>query len=140
MSTKEMREALREAGVDVPRSNADVEAAYMEHCSGNADPDVPPTNSKGAGGNVYTYIGGGESSPERIDFMGRQRFTRGKATEVTDPVVLAKVKVNPCFVNGEVPDDVIFDMDEKASQKAEEQRKADKETNQAAERANKKHK
>lgn len=75
---------------------------------------------------VFTYIGGGEDSPRIIEFMGgRQRFVRGQATEVTDPIVLAKVVNNPCFISGEIAVDQLHQYDEHAKAQADDQRKKD---------------
>lgn len=88
--------------------------------------EATKTKSKGR---VYTYVGGGEASPNVINFMGRQQFTRGKAAEVTDPQVLAKVAGNPTFVEGEVELEELHDYDAKAAEEANEQRAKDKQTN-----------
>lgn len=81
---------------------------------------------------IYTYVGGGEDSPRVIEFMqGKQRFVRGKATEVTDPEVLAKLKNHPCFVEGEVDMEELHEYDEKATAEANAQRKRDARTNAA---------
>lgn len=76
---------------------------------------------------IYTYIGGGASSPRVIDFMGMQRFVRGEATEVTNPVVLAKLKNHPTFVEGEVDQETLHAMDEEgdAAEKAQQKRNAE---------------
>lgn len=80
---------------------------------------------------VYTYIGRGEDSPLVIDFMGKQRFVRGKAAEVTNPDVLAKIARHPCFVEGTVEADILHDSDEAARKEAELQRKKDRDLNAA---------
>lgn len=80
---------------------------------------------------VFTYIGGGEDSPRVIEFMGRQKFVRGKATEVSDPIVLAKIANNPTFIEGEVDEESIHEIDEEARDKAEAQRKIDMKVNKA---------
>jgi hypothetical protein len=74
-----------------------------------------------AKGDVYTYIGGGADSPRKINFMGRQVFVRGKATEVKDPEVLKKVKNNPSFTQDKVDEEFLHDMDEKAAEAEAEQ-------------------
>lgn len=72
---------------------------------------------------TYTYIGGGETSPHRIHFMGKQHFIRGKETAVTNPEVLAKVKNNPAFVEGGIELEELDDADNEAADAADEQRK-----------------
>lgn len=76
--------------------------------------------------NVFTYIGGGEDSPQVINFMGRQKFVRGRSVTVTDPIVLSKIKNNPTFVAGSVDSDELFEMDEAAQQRALKIREEDK--------------
>ena len=85
-----------------------------------------PAKKAKDGENVFTYVGGGEDSPRRIKFMGLQTFIRGEATEVTNEIVLAKVKVNPCFVEGEVDIEDLADADEDAAAAANAQRAEDK--------------
>lgn len=109
MAKKPVKEIMEET----PESEVDVEA--------------PKSKSKGVV--IYTYVGGGESSPNVIQFMGIQKFVRGKATEVTDPVVLAKLKGHPTFVEGEVEMEDLHEYDETAKTEADAQRKKDIETN-----------
>lgn len=78
------------------------------------------------GTKVFTYVGGGEDSPRKIKFMGRQTFIRGEATEVSDPILLAKIEVNPSFVEGEVDPESLHDADEAAAEKAAAQKAEDK--------------
>lgn len=78
------------------------------------------------GGEVFTYVGRGETPPVKTNFMGRQTFVRGRATVVTDPVVLAKIKINPCFVAGEVDIEELHEADEQARKEADAQRAEDK--------------
>lgn len=92
------------------------------------DEPVKPSPVKS---NMYTYIGGGESSPAVIEFMGVQRFVRGQPTEVTSAVVLAKLANNPCFVEGEVSQVEIHEYDEKARVEADKQRSKDASLNKA---------
>lgn len=77
-------------------------------------------------GEVFTYVGRGETPPVKTNFMGRQTFVRGRATVVTDPVVLAKIKINPCFVAGEVDMEELHEADEQARKEADAQRAEDK--------------
>ncbi len=80
---------------------------------------------------IYTYVGRGESPPHFTNFMGLQNFTRGVATEVTNPTVLAKVAINPCFVEGAVDMDDLHNHDEAAKQEADKRRAADLKANAA---------
>lgn len=91
-------------------------------------------------GKVYTYVGGGEDSPRVINFMGRQKFVRGQATEVTDPLVLDKLKNHPTFAEGEVDQEDLHEYDEKAKEEADAQREQDKITQAAAKKKNNKFK
>lgn len=80
---------------------------------------------KKAEGELYTYVGAGEAPPRRIHFMGKQVFTRGVATAVSNPDVLAKLPGHPCFVKGEVSMDDLHDADEEANKDADKQRQKD---------------
>ena len=53
----------------------------------------------------FTYVGDGNQSPAEIHFMGREKFKLNVAKEVTDEELIAKLKGNPCFVEGEVEQD-----------------------------------
>lgn len=77
-------------------------------------------------GKVFTYVGGGEDSPRVINFMGRQKFVRGQATEVTDPKLLAKIVGCPTFVEGEVDPEDLHNYDEEEKLAADKKRKEDK--------------
>lgn len=87
--------------------------------------------------NMYTYVGSGDTPPPVTNFLGRQKFVRGKLTEVTDPIVLSKIKNHACFRKGEVNPDELFERDEQARAFYEEVMKRDRETNA---RFHKKHK
>lgn len=82
-------------------------------------------------GKVYTYVGGGEDSPRTINFMGQQKFIRGKATEVTHLDLLAKLENHPTFVEGEVDQDQLEESDSEAKAEADEQRAKDIKLNAA---------
>ena len=43
------------------------------------------------------YIGDGNESPEKINFMGRVKFNLGQTVNVTDEIALAKLEGNKCF-------------------------------------------
>lgn len=75
--------------------------------------------------NVYTYVGKGESSPQRIKFMGKQEFVRGRPTKVVDPVLLAKIKGNPTFIAGAAPQELLQDIEDEGLALAEKNRKVD---------------
>jgi len=134
MDVKTMREKLSEFMDTVPRSNDDVIKVYSEKF-GEVE-SVP--SLKVVGKNIYTYIGKGEESPHLIKFMGIQVFTRGKPVEVKNEQVLAKISGNPCFVKGEVTQEVLYENDEKAKEKADLQRDEDTKTQIAVERLNRK--
>lgn len=91
------------------------------------------------GDNVFTYIGGGESSPRVIHFMGLQKFVRGRPTEVTNPLVLAKLSkgTHPTIIKGTLDDEEeLHEMDEEATKAADKQRAEDKETQRIAAKEN----
>lgn len=134
MNTKEMRAKLREAGKRVPRSNEELIEVFNEAFgSDNTQfglPEKKPEETtapvlKLASNNVFTYIGAGDTPPHMIDFMGLQKFIRGQATPVDNPVVIQKILNHPCFVRGEVDKDVMFENDEAEKKKAEIQRDKD---------------
>ena len=81
--------------------------------------------------NIYTYVGGGESSPIKIKFMGKQEFIRGRATEVTDPIILAKIINNHCFIKGEVKPEALEELQDVGIEIANKNRKADKAADEA---------
>lgn len=80
---------------------------------------------------VFTYVGQGEDPPRKINFMGRQEFVRGRATEVVDELVLDRISKNPCFVEGEVDMEDLHKQDEAAALKADARRKEDAHVNMA---------
>lgn len=82
-------------------------------------------------GKLFTYIGAGEDPPRKINFMGIQEFVRGKAVEVSDKLVLSKLKAHPCFVEGEVEMEKLHTQDEEAVSKADQRRKEDMKVNAA---------
>lgn len=102
-------------------TKADVQKA-IELCK---DDELEEAN-KVAEGEVFTYVGGGEDSPRVINFMGMQQFVRGRATAVTNPVVLSKIRNNPTFVEGEVDEEELYAYDEKAKAEADAQRAEDR--------------
>jgi len=111
MDVKEMREKLKPLGT-VPRSNKDVVTLYNETFNQSERPMVEVAPKCNPPDNTYTYIGGGFSAPQIINFMGLQVFAKGKPTKVTHPDILAKINGNPCFRKGAVDEEVIFQMDE----------------------------
>lgn len=90
--------------------------------------DLVETEGDETAGNskTYTYIGGGEASPNVINFMGQQKFVRGQAVEVSNPELLNKLENHPCFVAGEMSLEEIHNRDTEAAEKAEAQRAEDK--------------
>lgn len=92
------------------------------------EPKAPAKAAAGKpAGPIYTYVGAGEDSPRVINFMGKQKFVRGQATEVTDPEVLGKIANCPTFISGEVDPETLHEYDEKARGDADAQRAADRE-------------
>lgn len=137
MNHKDMREKLKGVVESIPRSNEDMVKLYNETFPDD-QVEVTPTVSEVIKNNVYTYIGQGDKPPHMIKFMGKQVFVRGDPVEVTDPEVLAKVKINPCFTNDKVDKEKLYEQDEIEAQKVEEQRNKDIETQLWADRNNKK--
>lgn len=95
-----------------------------------ADEAAPETKKKGPKAREFTYIGAGEGSPYVINFMGKQRFTRGKLTEVTDPEVLAKLDNGiHTFVEGQADAETLHQIDEEAKLSGDAKRIAEVEAN-----------
>jgi len=76
--------------------------------------ETPAVETPAVEGEVYTYVGAGDGSPYVINFMGQQEFTRGKATVVTNPALLAKLPGASTFVKGEVEPTVLHEIDQTA--------------------------
>lgn len=123
MDVKDMREKLADVVEVVPRSNEDVEALFLEKF-----PEAKDT---------YTYIGQGDTPPNIIKFMGIQVFSRGKATQVSDPRVLKKISNNPCFIKGEVSSEELYENDEVARKRVDKQREEDVKVQIEVDRQNK---
>lgn len=97
-----------------------------EETSEEEEEETPAPKKKAkVSGTVYTYVGKGESSPQRINFIGRQEFVRGRAVEVTDELVLAKIENNPTFIKGEADAELIQAIDDEGHAVAEANRKID---------------
>lgn len=77
-------------------------------------------------GTVFTYVGKGETSPQRINFMGKQEFIRGRPVTVTDPKLIAKLKGNPTFIIGKANPELLQEIEDEGMAVAEANRKADK--------------
>lgn len=157
MEIKKMRQVLRDAEQPVPRSNADVMPAYYDYLnslkgedaepqesnviegSAHVDAEVPAVSPvvKLVADNIYTYIGSGDEPPHMINFMGLQKFIRGQAVEVTNPVVIGKIGSHRCFVKGKIDQEKLFENDEKEKIRADEQRKTDQQTQAMIDRVNK---
>jgi hypothetical protein len=158
MKTADMRQALRDKGIPVRRSNEDVQADYNEmkkketeeqqgiekltegqvkllsEAKKELDAEIPPIRL--ASTNEWTYIGAGDEPPHMINFMGMQKFVRGQATSVSNPLVIEKIKSHRCFVKGSVDPEVLFTNDEKAKKEVELKREEDVKIQIMAERAN----
>lgn len=148
MDVKKMREELATVVDTVPRKNEDVIAMYNEkfktidsHDEISNAADVSLGNviaMQKPSDNTYTYVGAGEEPPHQIKFMDIQVFTRGQATEVTNPAVLAKIKTNRSFVKGSVDADTMYEADQKAKKEADLQREEDVKVQIEAEREQRK--
>jgi len=131
MNTIKMRERLKDVVKVVPRSNEDMKALYAE----KFPPPVPPKLVEVPRESfTYTYVGGGESPCPSVNFMGIQLFTRGIATQVSDPVILSKIDGNSSFVKGEADPEEMQRNVEEAKKRADAQRAKDAETQRWAER------
>lgn len=80
-------------------------------------------------GTVFTYVGKGESSPRRINFMSKQEFVIGRSVKVTDKELIRKLKGNPTFVVGKADPDLIQQIEDEGAELADENRKIDKKMN-----------
>lgn len=82
-----------------------------------AEANAPVANPKD--GEIFTYVGGGTDSPQITHINGtdefKQKFIRGQAVAVKDPMVLKRIRNNPTFRPGEVSQEEIFKMDESAA-------------------------
>jgi len=164
MDIKQMRKALRKAGVDEPGKNADVMPAYYEMLKKNepvpdnetvegpvkeefSDPasNVIEDTIEVAGSspvielvstNLWTYVGSGDEPPYMINFMGMQKFVRGQATKVR-PEVVEKIKNHICFVKGSVDMDAMFKNDEKEKELVNKKREVDIQIQARIDRVNK---
>lgn len=92
----------------------------------SVEPEQDESNSVVYGDDTYTYVGAGADSPRVINFMGRVKFVRGQPTEVTDPIVLAKIENNQCFVKGTVSDEELYEMDKAGKEHADNILKRDR--------------
>lgn len=101
--------------------------------------DKAATKADKAAVETYTYVGAGADIPEVCDFMGLQRFIRFEETEVSNPVVLAKLKNHPCFVKGAAEKAVVRERDEIERGRVAKQKREDAELNDAANKRNKKY-
>lgn len=138
---KVMRQKLKDKGLSVPRANKDAQRLYEKTFASEyiaeapTDSPISPVVEKPEltlHQNIWTYIGKGDEPPHMINFMGMQKFIRGAATEVSNPLVIAKLKTNPCFVEGEYDSDLMFENDVLEKKKADAQRARDLVTNQKA--------
>jgi len=150
MKTTEMRKFLKDKGIKVPQKNTHLIELYEEVTfdpkkAKPEDTKLENTTSKEliledavlektnvvelVSDNVYTYVGAGASSPQLINFMGKQKFMRGEATEVNDLEIRRKIETCPTFVKGSVDKDFLFKIDEGEQKKEAEQLAIDKITN-----------
>lgn len=95
-----------------------------------ADETAVETKKKGPKAREFTYIGAGEGSPYVINLMGKQRFTRGKLTEVTDPEILAKLDGGmSTFVEGSADAEILHQIDTEAKELGDAKRISEVEAN-----------
>jgi len=85
----------------------------------NGEDDVVEGENINEEASVFTYVGAGEDSPRKINFMGKQTFVRGEATEVFDQNLIDKLIGNPTFVEGEADADTIAQIEEDAKEEAD---------------------
>lgn len=86
---------------------------------------------------IFTYKGIGAESPQIIKFMDAITFSRGKATKVQiqgNEKYIAKLKMNPSFVEGEVEPDDILAEDEQEKKIVAAKKKEDKALNEEVKR------
>ena len=131
MNTIEMREKLKGMVPVVPRSNENMKALYAKtfpEYVPEATIEVPRESF------TYTYVGGGEEPCSQVNFMGMQIFTRGISVQVSDPFILAKIRTNRSFVEGEADPEEMQRNVALARARADRQREKDAETQAWAER------
>jgi len=138
MNPKAMREALKEVVETIPRSNKDVEKLFAEKFDpanmGTVVPESKIVNLPAK--NVWTYIGGGHEPPQIVNFLERQVFRLGEPTDVTDPVILAKIATNGSFRLGNVSAEEILAMEAEAQKKVDLVREEDVKIQIMADRQN----
>lgn len=110
--------AFQELGFDADEPEEEDEE--VEEDEGEALPET-----KKGKGQVYTYVGKGETSPQRINFIGRQEFVRGRPVEVTDPIVLKKIEGVPTFVKGKADPELLQEIEDEGIAVADKNRKTD---------------
>ena len=136
MNNKEKRQWLRDNGHRVPRSIVELEYEFSEKHDGVVLEDTNISIVDKSNINEYTYVGFGPESPSLIKFMGLQVFTRGLPTEVTNPVVLEKIKNHRCFVQGKADMDAVHAAEEEAKKRVAKIRQRDIEMQIMADRQN----
>jgi len=91
-----------------------------------AEDKMAKVDKNGMKARQFTYIGGGEGSPHVINFMGKQKFVRGQLTEVTDPVVLAKLDGGVAtIIEGSANAETLHKIDSEAKDAADAARASD---------------
>lgn len=127
----ELIKAIEAYSLESDENLKELEEVYVELFEDVDEDTEVEEDTEVANINIFTYVGKGESSPQKIKFMGRQDFVRGRATEVTDPVLLAKVVNNPCFIQGEVDPETLQGIEDDGIEKAARNRKIDREMDEA---------
>lgn len=85
---------------------------------------------------VFTYVGAGESSPQIIKFMGEITFRRGQPVKIENSpknaFLLRKLAGNQVFIQGEIEEDKLTEVDENAKKDADSKRQDDVRINRLA--------
>lgn len=103
-----------------------VEELGIEDKEAKEDDEVDAPVGKGQ---TFTYVGAGEESPSRINFMQRQEFVRGRETVVTDKELIRKITGNPTFVKGKATPEQLQAIEDEGNAISNANRKADKRMN-----------
>lgn len=103
-----------------------VATAFEELGLSDDNAEVEDTTDDNAEGQVVTYVGKGESSPPRINFMGQQEFIKGRPTKVSNGLLFSKIQYNPTFVMGEAEPELLQQIEDEGLAVAEANRKADR--------------
>ena len=120
-------------GYEADNGDEAIQAAYEklgitdepEEDTESEDEDTDDEVEEVKGGKVFTYVGKGESSPQKINFMGLQEFVRGRPVTVTNPKLIAKLKGVPTFVQGKADAELLQAIEDEGMAVAEKNRRMD---------------